>query len=282
MLFDTHAHLNFAAYKDDVGEVIKHTLKEGVFVANVGSQYTTSKRAVEIAQNYENGVWATVGLHPIHLVKRKINLDDSELLESEFQTAGEVFDYQKYLELAKDPKVVAIGEMGLDYHHFEEGDNISELKKQQKDTFLEGIRLANDVGKPLMIHCWDAYDDLLEILKSNLVEKRGVIHSFIGGYKTARKFIELGYKIGMNGVMTYTTDFNRLIKEVALEDIVLETDCPYLTPIPHKGERNEPIYVKYVAEKVAEVKGISCEEVEKQTTENALRFFKLSAVFVLK
>ena len=275
MLFDTHAHLNFATYRDDVEEVTKRTLEGGVFMVNIGSQYTTSKRAVEMAQNYKEGVWAAVGLHPIHLVKRKFNPDDSELSENEFQTTGEVFDHEKYLELAKNSKVVAIGEVGLDYHHFEEGDDILELKKKQQEVFTEGIKLANDVNKPIIVHCWDAYSDLLEILKNNPVEKRGIIHSFVGGYKTARKFIELGYKIGMNGVVTYTKDFNRLIKEVPLENIVIETDCPYLTPVPHKGKRNEPLYVKFVAEKLAEVKEISYQEVEEVTTKNAKNIFDI-------
>jgi len=266
---DTHAHVNFSAYKDDADEVLKRTLEAGVFVVNVGSQYSTSKRAVEMAQKYPEGVYAAVGLHPIHLVKRRVNPDDSELNENDFETTGEVFDYEKYLELAKNPKVVAIGEMGLDYHYFEEGDNIEELKKKQKETFLQGIKLANVVQKPIIVHCWDAYDDLLEILKNNPIEKRGVIHSFIGGYKTARKFTELGYKIGLNGVVTYAEDFNRLIKEVDIKDIVLETDCPYLTPVPHKGERNEPAYVRLVAERVAEIKEILVEEVAEATTRNA-------------
>lgn len=281
MLVDTHAHLNFAAYKKDADEVIKRSLDEGVFIVNVGSQYSTSKRAVEMAEKYETGVWAAVGLHPIHLVKRTINPDNSELSENDFETAGEVFDYQKYLELARNPKVVAIGEMGLDYHHFEPEDNEEELKIKQKETFLQGIKLANEVKKPIMIHCWgnssegDAYGDLLEILQNNPVEKRGIIHSFMGGYKTARKFTELGYKIGLNGVVTYTEDFNRLIKELNLKDMVLETDCPYLTPVPHKGERNEPLFVRLVAEKVAEIKEISVEEVAEITTNNASKIFNL-------
>jgi len=275
MLIDTHAHVNFAAYKDDAEEVLKRTLEAGVFVVNVGSQYSTSKRAVEMAEKYETGVWAAVGLHPIHLVKRKVNPDDSELNENDFETTGEVFDYEKYLKLAKNPKVVAIGEMGLDYHHFEPEDNIEELKKKQEETFLQGIKLANDVQKPIMIHCWDAYDDLFEILKNNPVEKRGIIHSFVGGYKTARKFTELGYKIGLNGVVTYADDFNRLIKEVDIKDIVLETDCPYLTPVPHKSERNEPLFVKLVSEKVAKIKQISVEKASEITTQNAKNLFKI-------
>lgn len=277
MLFDTHAHLNFSAYKTDADEVIRRTLEAGVFMVNVGSQYSTSARAVEYAEKYAGGVYAAVGIHPLHLQKRSFQYkDDNELEETEIKTNGEEFDYQKYLELAKKPKVVAIGEMGLDYHHFEEGDNKDELKKKQKDIFIQGIALANEVEKPIMIHCWDAYDELYEILENNPVKKAGIIHSFVGGYKTAKKFVELGYKIGLNGIITYSESYDRLIREIDLKDIVLETDCPYLAPAPKKGERNEPVFVKLVAEKIAAVKEISVEEVTEATTENAKKILGIN------
>lgn len=276
MFVDTHAHVNFNAFKDDGEEVLKRSLKEGVSVINVGSQYSTSVRAAEYAKKFETGIWAAVGIHPVHLAKRMIEYKDPEELQpAEIKTSGEDFEYGKYLELAKDSKVVAIGEVGLDYHHFSEEDNISELKIKQKEVFLKAIKLANKVEKPIMLHCWDAYNDLYEILKNNPVKKLGVVHSFIGGWKTAKKFTELGYKIGLNGIITYSDSYNRLVKELALEDILLETDCPYLAPAPKKGERNEPMFVKYVAEKIAEIKQISVEEVEKATTENARKLFNI-------
>lgn len=275
MLIDTHAHLNFSAYKNDAEEVIKKTLAEGVFVINVGSQYSTSVRAVEYAKKYD-GLYAAVGIHPLHLQAQKFSYHDpDEIEEVEIETAGEIFQKERYLELAKNSKVVAIGEVGLDYHHFDENDDVEKLKVKQKEIFLKFIKLANVVEKPIMIHCWDAYDDLFEILEKNPVEKRGVIHSFVGSHKTARKFVDLGYKIGLNGIVTYGISYDKLIREVDLKDIVLETDCPYLTPVPKKGERNEPIYVKYVAEKIAKLKGISVGEVEKVTTENAKKLFRI-------
>ncbi|MCX6765644.1 MAG: TatD family hydrolase [Candidatus Moranbacteria bacterium] len=276
MLIDTHAHVNFKAFREDADEVLKRALDNDVLVINVGSQYSTSQRAVEIAERYESGVWAAVGIHPLHLEKSKIEYSGSEEWESEeIILNGENFDYDKYRTLTLNSKMVAIGEMGLDYHHFEESDNVEELKKKQKKVFLEGIRLANGTGKPMIIHCWDAYDDLYEILENNPVEKRGVIHSFVGGYKTARQFTELSYKIGLNGVITYSNSFNRLIKEVALENVLLETDCPYLAPVPKKGERNEPVYVKYTAQKIAEVKNLDVKEIAKITTQNARILFNL-------
>ncbi len=297
-LIDTHAHVNFNAFKDDGEAVLLRCLQAGLSVVNVGSQYSTSKRAVEYAHKFENhfnplspfnplnpiGIYAAVGIHPVHLKKGSFtHQDPGELGETEIPTVGEIFDYGKYLELARDEKVVAIGEVGLDYHHFEDGDDIEFLKNLQKETLLKFIDLANEVQKPIMIHCWgvksskeldhartDAYDDLLEILEKHPVAKRGIIHSFIGSYKTANKFIVFGYKLGLNGIITYGDGYDRLIREIDLKDIVLETDCPYLTPRPlERGSRNEPLFVEKVAQKIADVKGISIEEVAKVTSHNA-------------
>jgi TatD DNase family protein len=276
-LFDTHAHVNFNAFKDDADEVIKRSLDAEVFMVNVGSQHSTSARAVKIANNYDNGIYAAIGLHPIQLRSGSFSYqDDEELTKEEIATRGEELDYEKYLQIAKDAKVVAIGEVGLDYHHFAEGDDVEKLKEKQKDILIEFINLANNVKKPVIIHCWDAYDDLLAILNNYPVDKKGVIHSFIGGYKTAKKFIEMGYKIGLNGIITYGISYDRLIQEIDLQDIILETDCPYLAPVPKKGERNEPIYVRIVANKIAEIKEISFEEVAQKTTENAIRLFNMN------
>ncbi|EKE19646.1 MAG: Mg-dependent DNase [uncultured bacterium] len=271
MLFDTHAHVNFNAYKDDGEEILRRCLEGGMNVVNVGSQFSTSKRAVEYAHKFETGIYAAVGIHPVHLKKGKFtHHDPEELTEEEIPTVGETFEYEKYLELAKDEKVVAIGEIGLDYHHFEEGDDEEFLKNLQKETLIQFIELANFVEKPIMLHCWDGYDDLLEILQKYPVIKKGIVHSFIGSYKTANKFIELGYVIGLNGIITYGESYDRLIKEVDLKNIVIETDCPYLTPRPlERGIRNEPLFVKEVAQKIADVKGVSIEEVADQTSRNA-------------
>ena len=268
---DSHAHVNFNAYREDGEEILQKALNEGVLVVNVGSQYSTSQRAVEYAHKFD-GIYAAIGIHPIHLNKKTVHIDSDELDSAlEIKAHGEDFDAEKYLELAKDKKVVAIGEIGLDYHHFsEEETNIKALKEKQKEVFIKFIDLANLVNKPVMLHCWDAYDDLLEILEKHPINKKGIVHSFIGSYKTANKFIELGYKIGLNGIATYGESYDKLIKEIDLKNIVIETDCPYLTPRPlEKDKRNEPIFVKVVAEKIAAVKGISVEEVAEVTTQNA-------------
>jgi TatD DNase family protein len=274
---DTHAHVNFNAYKKDGEEILQKALNEGVLVVNVGSQYSTSQRAIEYAHKFETGIWAIVGIHPIHLDKKTVHIDSEELDSVlEIKANGEDYDAEKYLELAKDEKVVAVGEVGLDYHHFEENENVEPMKEKQKEVLIKFIELANLVNKPVMLHCWDGYDDLLEILEKHPVNKRGIVHSFIGSYKTANKFIEFGYKIGLNGIITYGESYNRLIKEIDLKNIVIETDCPYLTPRPlEKEKRNEPIFVKLVAEKIAEIKEISIEEVARITTENAKKIFDI-------
>lgn len=272
---DSHAHVNFNAYKDDYREVINRALERGVGVINVGSQITTSQRAVACAEEFEN-VWAVIGIHPLHLHKQTFeHQDSSELPVTEIVTSGEEPDMQKYFELGQNNKVVAIGEVGLDYHHFNEGDDIETLKIKQKKVLNDFIELANRLDKPIMIHCWDAYTDLLEILASNPVNKCGVVHSFIGSHKTARKFIELGYKIGVNGVVTYSDSFNRLIKEIELEHMLLETDCPYLTPGDKRGSRNEPTGVIAVAEHIARIKGVTVNEVAETTIRNSRKLFNL-------
>jgi TatD DNase family protein len=273
---DSHAHVNFSAYKDDRDQVIEDSLAQGVEIINVGSQYGTSAKAVELAEKYKTGVWAVIGVHPLHLHKQKIEYHDSdELPMEEIEMSGETPDYEKYFALGKSPKVVAIGEIGLDYHHFEPGDDVELITKKQKEALVKFIQLANRLNKPVALHCWDAYSDLLDILKNHPVKKCGVVHSFIGSYKTAKKFTELGYKIGLNGVVTYSDSFNRLIKEVALENILLETDCPYLSPGDTRGGRNLPTGVIAVAEHIAKIKEVPVETVAEITAANTQELFNL-------
>ena len=266
MIIDSHAHVNFNAFKNDGDDILKKCLDNNVWVINVGSEYRTSKRAVEYAEKYDNGVYAAVGIHPIHLFSSSDVLPEEDVQEE--------FDYAKYKKLALSNKVVAIGEVGLDYHHFKGVENISEIKEKQKKVFKEFVKLANELDKPVAIHCWDAYDDLLEILKKCPVNKCGVIHSFIGTWKMAQEFIDLGYKIGLNGIVTYSESYDKLIRNIDLKNIIVETDCPYLAPKPlDRDSRNEPMNVKYVAEKIAHIKNIEVSEAEKTTTENAKKLF---------
>ena len=270
MLIDSHAHINFNAYKDDGDEVIRKSLDNNVWVVNVGSEFKTSQRAVEYANRYKEGVYAVVGLHPIHILVEDNNLNRD--VDNEDINYREKFDYQKYLELARDKKVVAIGEVGLDYHHLD--DNATDLEKEiiiqkQKEVFIEFIKIANEADKPIMIHCRDAYKDLLDILQNNPVNKKGIIHSFVGSYKTAREFREMGFKLSFNGIITYSESYDKVIRDTPIEDILIETDCPYLTPSPlERYSRNEPMNVKYVLEKIAKLKDLELSEAEKMIAEN--------------
>lgn len=275
-LIDSHAHVNFATYKDDFRDVLGRCQSADVRVVNVGTQFTTSQKAVDIAHEFSDMCWAAVGTHPVHLKKGSFDYADSDELDpTEIHTIGEEFDYAKYLKLAQDDKVVAIGEIGLDYHHFEDDDDVEALKAKQKEVLIQFIKLANEVDKPVMIHCWDGYPDLLEILATHPVNKKGVIHSFIGSFKTGQKFIALGYKLGLNGMITYSDNYDKLIRETDLEELLLETDCPYLSPVPRKGERNEPTSVLDVAKKIALLKDIPLEKVAERVTMNTEVLFKL-------
>jgi len=309
MLIDTHAHVNFAAYKDDGDEVVKRALENNIWMINVGSQWDTSRRAISYAKKYPQGVFAAVALHPIHLKENKIKfaVDPQEVVE--FETQAEKFDYEKYKELASQPKVVAIGETGLDYYRIESPspEEQARLKDLQKAVFKKHIELARELGKPLIIHCREAHEEILEILggfcepgknreakdrkfddsatdlpffgagdDSNNKDKLvGIIHSFSGRWSQAQRYLAMGFYLSFNGIITFARDYDKVIKNMPLERLVLETDCPYLTPVPHRGKRNEPSFVKYVAEKVAEIRGISFDEVASVTTDNAKKLFKI-------
>lgn len=259
MLIDTHTHVNFDAFKDDCKEVIGRALAENIWLINVGSDFETSKRAVDIANEYKEGVYAAVGVHPT-------------------DTAGEVFDEEKFLELAKNEKVVAIGECGLDFFSVESGI-VSEEKQRQRDLFIKHIELSKKVGKPLVIHCRDAHDDLLEVLNSKsyiLNSPPGVMHFFggAGAWENVQKYLDMGFYISFSGVVTFPKySHSEDVKRLPLDRILIETDAPYVAPVPMRGKRNEPSYVKYTAQKIADIRGISLEELAEQTTQNARTLF---------
>jgi TatD DNase family protein len=284
MLIDTHAHLNFSAYKYDQDEVIKRSLDEGVQMINIGAQFSTSERAVRLAEKYETGVWSAIGLHPIHLTSLSYE-EKNNTEEYKFDSREEKYDREKYFQLAQSKKVVAIGEIGLDYFHNK--DN----KEDQEKIFREQIGLAVELNLPVIIHCREArldsqrplvdagraYKEVLEIIteeKGRYKERlRGVVHSYLSRLSYAKEFNDLGFLLGFNGIITFARDYDKVIGEVGLGNMLIETDCPYLTPTPHRGKRNEPSYVKFVAEKIAEIKGVGISEVEKKTTENAKKLF---------
>jgi len=272
MLVDTHAHVNLDHYKNDADEVINRALGNGVSMINVGVDFKTSKKAIGLAEKF-SGVWAAVGFHP----------NDSR----------EEFSQQALKELALNPRVVGIGETGLDYYRIK--GNEEENKNNQKEIFKKQIELALELKKPLIIHCREAHSagsgqarsagsgqahgDLLEILKSyfiNLKSKQaGVLHSFSGNLEQAEKYREMGFKIAFNGIITFSRDYDEVILKTPLEDILIETDCPFLAPVPYRGQRNEPLHVIEVAKKIAEIKGALFDEIASQTTANACKVFNL-------
>jgi len=269
-LIDVHAHVHFAAYENDMREVIDRALRKNIWIVSVGTQHGTSEEAIKIAEEYEEGVYATVGLHPIHTSESYH--DEKELGEGEaakaFTSKGEEFDLELYKNLAAHPKVVAIGECGLDYYRLNE-----ETKHKQIDAFKKQIEVAKIVNKPLMIHCRDAFGDLIKVLKeeeSNLKSMNpGIIHFFTGTPENAQELKELGFSFSIGGVITFTRDYDESIKEAGILNIVLETDAPYVAPVPFRGKRNEPEYIPHIAEKLAEILGVSTDEVAEKTTENA-------------
>lgn len=272
MLIDTHAHLNFNAYKEDGDEVTKRSLAEETWIINVGSERDTSRRAVEYAQKYKKGVFAAVGLHPGHLA----DVEYEEEIKGEqvkISFIAETYDEKYYLDLAQQDKVVAIGEIGLDYYRNPARPEL------QREVLLEQLGLADKLGKPVMLHCREAHEDLLKILEMwTLVGNkplRGVVHSFSGRWSQAERYLKMGFHLSFNGIITFARDYDKVVCQMPLDKLLLETDCPYLTPEPFRGKRNEPSYVKYVAQKVAELRGMSVDEVAAATTDNAKKLFKI-------
>jgi TatD DNase family protein len=272
MIIDTHAHLNFNAYKEDSNDVIRRSLDNGMQIINVGSQYSTSKRAVEMAQKHE-GLYAAVGLHPIHLEAGLVKIkEDPE--EIQFKTKEESFDYNKYKELAVLPKVVAIGEVGFDYYWKPKTTGrLIEFKKKQKETFVLQANLARELELPLILHCRMAHQDLINALKEIGGEISGVVHCFTGDWDQAQQYLKLGLHFGFNGLI-FKMDSSEVIKKLPIDRILIETDCPYLTP-PQELGRNEPLFVKYVLERIAQIKEVEYDGLIETTTQNAKKLFKI-------
>lgn len=277
--YDIHGHMNFSAYDDDRMEVIKRANEANVGMVTVGTQLDTSKQAVELANKYEN-MYAVVGLHPIHTSASHHDLQELGEGGKEFTSRGENPDMDAYIELAKNPKVVAIGECGLDYYRLD--DN---TKKIQTRIFESMIDLANEVDKPLMLHIRNgnikdglrtrnsAYLDAFQILKSRS-KVSGNLHFFAGSIDEARPFLDLGYTFSFTGVITFARDYDEVIKYLPLDRIMSETDCPYVTPLPYRGKRNEPTYVIEVVKMLAKIRGEDEEMVRQQLLRNAEVFVR--------
>lgn len=271
MIIDTHAHLNFKAYREDLDAVIKRTIGNGIQAINVGSKYETSKQAVILAEKYE-GMYASVGLHPIYsgaeFVKVKTDPDEGEFLIRE-----EGFDYDKYKELAKSSKVVAIGEIGLDYYYRPKTKTkLEAFKNRQKEDFLKQLDLAKELDLPVIFHSRMAHKDMIDILKQKK-DIKGVIHCFTGNWQEAQEYLNMGFYLGINGII-FKLDISETIEKAPLDKLLVETDSPYLTP-PQKKGRNEPMFITHVIDKMAEIRKTGYNEIEKATYINAKKLFKI-------
>jgi TatD DNase family protein len=277
---DSHCHIHFNAYRQDMAEVIARTQKGNVAMITVGTQRDTSKNGVDLASRTE-GLWATVGLHPNHLFPVYIDED-----EAPFMTREESFDYAHYYELAQHPKVVAIGECGLDWYRIPENRSLEEVKAKQREVFRQHLDLCEEVTKPVMIHCRDAHQECADILeeyvKAGKLQRRGVIHCFTGTIAEAQRYHSLGFFTSLTGVITFPpkkssgesdTALQRVVRALPLKWILIETDAPYLTPVPHRGKRNEPLFVLDVARSIAVLQGRTVDEVLEVTRANARRLF---------
>ncbi|MBC2853889.1 TatD family hydrolase [Cetobacterium sp. 2G large] len=249
-LVDTHCHLDNEKFDEDRLEIIERIKENLEFCVNIGYDLASSKKSLELAKKYDF-IYAVIGVHPIDIAEY------DEEVEKELELLG------------KNPKVVAIGEIGLDYHW------MTEPKEVQQERFKKQLELAERLNKPVVIHTRDAMEDTVNILKEypNIT---GVIHCYPGSLETAKQLVDRFY-LGIGGTLTFKNSKKavEVVKDIPLDRIVIETDCPYLTPEPFRGKRNEPIYVEYVAKKIAEIKEISVEDVTKITTENAKKLYRI-------
>ena len=253
MIWDTHAHLNDPDFKKDLPEVAARMLEAGVTrVTNIGYDLAASEKSVQLAQDYDF-IYASVGVHP-HNAK-----------EATEKT------WTRLLQLVKKPKVIAWGEMGLDFYR-----DLSP-RSVQRTVFIEQIGLANVVGLPVVIHSRDAHQDVLEIVKAHPPKLGGIFHCYAGSWEMAKILLQMGFYLSFAGPLTYKNA--RQSVEVAskapLDRILVETDAPYLTPASRRGQRNEPAFVREVAEKIAELRSLPLEEVARQTWLNAEAVFRL-------
>jgi TatD DNase family protein len=256
MLIDSHAHLDMEDFDADRDPVIQRARSGGICqIITVGVDLASSRKAIEIANNYEF-VYATVGYHP-HNAKE-----------------AAVRDLEKLRALGSLPKVVAWGEIGLDFFRRHSP------RDQQVEAFERQLDMASEQGLPVIIHDRDAHTDLLRILKSRKREYRGVIHCFSGNYDLAMELIELGFYISFPGTVTYknAVDTQTAASRIPLDRLLVETDCPYLTPVPFRGKRNEPLYVKHTAEKIVLLRQLQFEQLAEATSANTRRLFNLPEI----
>jgi TatD DNase family protein len=259
MLIDTHAHLDYSDFDDDRAQILSRAAERGVTeIISIGTRVDSSTRAVELAENFPN-VWATVGIHPGEVDEAP---DDA---------------VERLRVLAQSRRVVAMGEIGLDYHHLPEGEEaIAKNKARQAELFREQLGLAIELGLNAVIHQRDSWDDTLAILREFTGRVRGVFHCFGGTLDQAREVIALGHLVSFTGIVTFKNarQVQATAQDVPFDQFMVETDCPYLAPVPDRGKRCEPAHTRNVAEHIAKLRGVSVGEIGVRTTETARGFFR--------
>ena len=261
-IFETHAHYDDEWYDEDRKELLSRLLDTDIsFITNIGADIETSKNSVKLADEFER-VLAAVGVHP----------DNIGCMEALPEKEG----IEILRNLAKHPKVVAIGEIGLDYFEREPEEKNKTVRDRQKYWFLEQLKLAKELNKPVVIHSRDAAEDTYNVLK-DFGYNKGVIHCYSYSPEMAERFVKLGYYIGIGGVVTFKNakKTKETVKRIGLENIVLETDSPYLAPVPFRGKRNDSGNIKYIVEEIAGLLGISEEKVIEATFNNAVKLYEL-------
>ena len=258
MIFETHAHYDDEKFDEDRVELLSHLLRENNIgnIVNVGATFRGCKDSIKLAEEYDN-VYAAIGIHPEEI--DEINED--------------VINWLK--ENSSNPKVVAIGEIGLDYYWVKE----PEQRAKQRLWFDRQMDLALELNLPVIIHSRDAAEDTLNtIIRYNTQGLKGIVHCYSYSKEIAMEYVKMGWYIGVGGVVTFKNGRKLVetVEAIPIENIVLETDCPYMAPVPHRGERNSSIYLSHVAEKIAELKGLTVKEVEDITYENALKVYTKS------
>lgn len=273
-LIDSHEHLQFDIFNKDREEVIARMKEKNIWGVNIGTNFAFSLKAIELAQKYDF-LFATIGLHPIHLF-------ESEFIDqSEGETQPEIFLEEKFAPLAKEEKVVGIGECGLDYFH----NNKEEEKEKQRENFKKQIEFAKEFNKPLVLHLrsqndFDVYWETLKILDfygfNEKSKRSGIVHFFsANNLEIAKNFIKRGFFIAFPGIITFSNFYDKLLFELPVSKLLVETDCPYVAPVSMRGKRNEPSFVEYTAQKIAQVKNMTLEELAKKTVENTLEIFNI-------
>lgn len=259
-IIDAHTHAQFPEFDSDRKEVIARALSLGIGMVNVGADLASSQKAVALAKEYKNGVWAAVGIHP---ADAQMNVD--------MKLIG---------KLAMDEKVVSIGECGLDYFRAEQSADGKERMETQKRIFVEQIELARDAKKPLMVHCRDAFPDMIDILTANrhllILENPGIIHFFTGEKEHAEKLLALGFSFTFGGLVTFNRSFDEVISFIPEEKILVETDAPFVAPLPFRGKRNEPSYVSEIVPFIASLKGKDVGKMKKILLKNTERVLKIN------